>query len=183
MARTVQSALSQATRPPPCLFHDWHCCTHTNLTSEKEYKVKKLIAVLLVLAFAAPAFAAGPIATSAARAAGQLAKAPETTRRANPYLWPSVGMMGGGATLAAIGFLRTTGAEVNVGNCNYYDTSNTSCSIPAKEKHNTGLAIAGLGVAGAGVALMMIGEGKRGKPLADVSFGPGQFKVSKQIKF
>ena len=99
---------------------------------------RSISAVLLILALANPALA-GPISVSVAKAAKELA-AEQATKPGggkNPYLWPGMALIGGGAVLAAVGFLRTTGAEVNIGT----NASGTSATVSANEKHNTAFCI------------------------------------------
>jgi hypothetical protein len=144
--------------------------------------MKKTIAVFLVALLSAPlAYAGpGPIAASAERQAQAAAAQTPTTDpkpATNKLLWPGLALVGGGATLAVVGFTRTTGASVDV-NCDYWDDS---CNISANEKHNTGLAIAGAGIAGLGGFLIWKGENDKNKANSRLELGPNNVRWT--VKF
>ena len=137
---------------------------------------RKVVALLVVLAFAAPAAAAPITAASIAKAVKDVAQQERTTPQGkNPYLWPAVGMMGGGAAVAVFG-LFSTHRTITL-NCVY-----GSCTGSDITEHNrTGLGVAGLGIAGAGVALLLVGNSRRAA--ADVSFGPRSVTVTRTVTF
>jgi hypothetical protein len=140
--------------------------------------IQRLIIVVLVISMAAPA-SAGPIKESAAKAAHAwaLEQAAGGKSAKNPYLWPGIGLIAGGTTVAMIGFLHATGAEVKVGT----NTSGNSATVSANEKHNTALGIAGMGIAGLGGVLLWRGAKKAASPY--VTFGPGRVTVGKSMSF
>jgi hypothetical protein len=116
--------------------------------------MRSIVSVLLVSALLIPTVSIaqtdeGPIAASARRAAMNQAR--PAPRGDNPYLLPSLGLIGVGGTLMVLGFLTTSGIEC----------TSTSVSVDCGAKSNKGLIIAGAVAAGLGGFVFMRGESKR----------------------
>jgi hypothetical protein len=135
----------------------------------------RLLVVVLVLSMTAPAFA--DIRESAAAQARRKAQEAPAAKRANPYFWPGVGLMGGGALLALYGFNHTTGAEIHIGT----DPAGIPTSITAEEKKATGLGFVGLGIAGAGAFVYM--KGNKQSAMPSVQFGAGRMALTHRVSF
>ncbi len=122
-----------------------------------DMNLKRITSAALIVCFVSSSAAAGPIRDQMEREVSRIVREQGQVGRSrgpNPYLWPGIAVVAGGLVLAVIGFTDETGAEAGIS-----DPFNPRITVDVK--HNTALGITGLGVAGAGVALLMIGEGKR----------------------
>ncbi len=140
--------------------------------------MKKILTTLLVLALALPA-SAGPIARAAEQVAKEAAQAPPKTTAKNRYLLPSLALIGGGTTVALIGFLHTTRHSIDpvfltpaVLAANPY-LADQLMLVTGYATHNTALGVAGIGVAGAGAVLLAVGHHRKGAKDPKLSVGPG----------
>lgn len=75
-------------------------------------------------------------------------------RGENPYMTPGLVLLGLGGALVVWGFAAPSGVKCSG------DFLSVECGTTA----NKGLLFAGLASAGAGATLIMVGEGKRGRP-------------------
>jgi len=112
-------------------------------------------------ALASPAFA-GDLRGSMKKSVAESvqAVAPKPAPAENPYKMASIALIVGGGAIAVYGFTHATGAELS--------SNNTGTSISAKETHNTGLGLLGVGAAGLGAVLFAVGQ-KQVHP--EVGFG------------
>jgi hypothetical protein len=149
--------------------------------------VRKLLAAILVVTWIAPA-SAGPITRDAARCATEAGQAASGTPKKNRYLYPSLALIGGGAAVALVGFLHKTSHPIDpvfltpeMLAANPYLTDTLLLSMAAGHR-NTALGVGGLGIAGAGAALFVVGE-KRKHAVPSVSFRAGTVMVTHAFRF
>jgi len=134
---------------------------------ERDMKLARpLIASVMILGLSTSGFA-GDLQDSFARAAQQQATTQsEAPKIDKAYLIPGATMFVVGMTMTIYGFLHTSGGEFVSGE--------------VSKESNTALGAAGLGVAAAGGAVLFLGA-KRAKHAPSLTFGPKEFKVSKQL--
>lgn len=128
--------------------------------------MKRITAVVLGLLLMSNAAFAGPLSDAAKAAAAQSVRAQKKAE--NKLLWPGIGLIAGGATLALYGFSHTTGAEVG--------TNSSLTSVSIKEKHATGVGVTGLAIAGVGGALVLVGQ-KQSRADRKVTIGFNQVTI------
>ncbi|HKB13434.1 MAG TPA: hypothetical protein VKD69_22365 [Vicinamibacterales bacterium] len=127
---------------------------------------RPLIVSLAIVSFSTASFA-GDLHDSIAKAAEQQQQERRPAPRMdNRYLVPGASLFVAGMAMAIYGFLHTSGGEF------------VSGSVSKESK--TGLGGAGLAVAGAGGAILFLGA-QRAAKAPSVTFGPGQFAVSKRV--
>lgn len=143
---------------------------------------RHVVALLLILVFAAPNTFAADLRTSiekaakaeSAREARALGAQPGPGGR-NPYLMPSLGLMAGGAALGMFGLMHETGVKCeSKTDANFYDSS-FSCGTT----HNKGLIIGGAAIAALGGFLMFKGQTQR----TELQPRVGGFAVRHRISF
>ena len=138
--------------------------------------MKRIVSACVVCTMTASTTFAGDLQDSIARAAASQTQAQTTANRPNRYLWPGIALLGGGTVMALAGFLRPNGVEVTI--------QPTLLFVPAvrvQTTHNIGLGVTGLGVAGVGGVLLILGA--RHAPVVTVTPERHGIAVTKTVRF
>ena len=152
---------------------------------ESEDPLRQIIAAFLLTALAIPA-SAGPISSGAATLARGAAQAAAKPPVAHRYLYPGIALVGGGTATALVGFLHKTSHPVDVSAINPLVANpfleEQLLLSAASPRRNTALGIAGVGLAGVGAALLVVGR-KHTAALQTVEFRPDGVSVTRSIRF
>jgi hypothetical protein len=135
--------------------------------------MKRLVVFMLVLSFGLgqtpAAFAAGPLEEGVKRAAQQLAQTTQTPSNKKTFLWSGAALTGAGIALITLANTSLKKEECVTGSSGIFDF--TECI----EETNNAAAWAGLGTAGLGAALMIVGVSK------NIQIGPD--RVTYRVAF
>ena len=128
---------------------------------------RPLVLSLVILGLSSASFA-GDLSESIARAAQQPAEAGTPPKIDKAYLWPGAALFVAGMSMAVYGFLHTSGGQFVSGQ--------------VSKESKTALGGAGLGVAGAGGAILLFGA-KRSSHAPLITVGAGTIRVVKSVSW
>jgi hypothetical protein len=160
--------------------------------------MKRVLGAVLMLATACPSAFGGDFDESVKKAAAAAAQSEAKSDGRNRYLLPGIALVGAGTVMALVGFLRPNGVDVAVQQSTVSVPVSLPFSVPlpitlpstvtvavpsitATTTHNTGLGIVGLGIAGVGSGLLIVGVRKDTTQIVQIA--PGRIAVMKTVRF
>ena len=138
--------------------------------------MKRRVGAWVVFTLTASTAFGGDLQDSIARAAASQTQQQTTTSRPNRLLWPGIALVGGGTVMALVGFLRPNGVEVTI-----QPTPSFVPAVSVRTTHSVGLGVTGLGVAGVGGVLLILGA--RNPPVVTVTPERHGISVARTVRF